>query len=178
MAKLSAKEAVLIDAKNIFAKLNQLIIAQGKEKLPETKKILCYNPTHYEFNQEKLQTICDRYWQIIELGQLPMVKKYLKQTQQEVNIVISTCNNHLQISKHSDRRISTCVHYISFRVSGVYWYKPKYNIAVALPILKNDLAIMLKTKGTYTSDILADGLNLLSWEQEKFTDNVLKAFSL
>lgn len=178
MKKLTAKEAILIDPKNILAKLNQLITAQGKEKLPETKKILCYKPTHYEFNQEILQTICDRYWQIIELWQLSMVKKYLKQTQQDVNIVISACANHIQIAKHKDKRISTCVHYISFRTSGVYWYKPKYNISVALPIFKNDLAVMLKTKGTYTSDILADGLNLLSWEQEKFTDNVLQAFNL
>jgi hypothetical protein len=178
MAKLSAREAVLIDSKNILAKLNQLIIAQGKEKLPETKKILCYNPAHYEFTPEKSQEICDRYWQIIELWQLAMVKKYLKQTQQDVNIVISTCDDHIQIAKHKDKRISTCVHYISFRVSGVYWYKPKYNISVALPIFKNDLAVMLKTKGTYTSDILVDGLNLLNWEQEKFTENVLQAFRL
>lgn len=37
---------------------------------------------------------------------------------------------------------------------------------------------MLKTKGMYTSDILVDGLNLLTWEEEKFTDNLLKAFGL
>lgn len=177
MAKLSSKEALLIDPNNILSRLNQLVIAQGKEKIPEVKKVLCYNPASYDFTDDLLQQICDRYWQIIELGQLPTIKNFLR-NRPEVNIVISSCPNHIQIAKHKDKRISTCVHYISFRYHGVYWYKPKYNVAILLPKNKSDLAVMLKTKSTYLSDILVDGLSLINWEQEKFTDNILAAFSL
>ncbi len=177
MSKLSNQEAILIDPKNILSKLNQLIVAQGQDKLPEVKKVLCYNPKVYDFSEELLQEICDRYWQIIDLGQLPTIKNYLRD-RTEVNIVISTCPNHIQIAKHQDKRISTCVHYISFRYHGIYWYKPKYNIAVLLPKTKSDLAVMLKTKSTYLTDILADGLSLLNWEQENFTDNIISAFAL
>lgn len=177
MLKLSGKEALLIDPNNILAKLNQLVVAQGQEKIPEVKKVLCYDPACYDFTDDLLQQICDQYWQIIELGLLPTVKNFLRY-RSEVNIVISTCPDHIQIAKHKDKRISTCVHYISFRYHGVYWYKPKYNVAVLLPKSKSDLAVMLKTKSTYLTDILADGLSLLNWEQENFTDNIIKAFAL
>ncbi len=177
MSKLSSKEALLIDPNNILSKLNQLIVIQGQEKIPEVKKVLCYNPACYDFTENLLQKICDSYWQIIDLSLLPTVKNFLR-NRPEVNVVISTCPSHIQTAKHRDKRISTCVHYISFRYHGVYWYKPKYNIEVLLPKSKSDLAVMLKTKSTYISDILADGLSLLNWEPENFTDNIIKAFAL
>lgn len=121
MVKLSVKEAILIDPKNVLAKLILVINQEQNQKIPDVKKLLCYNFPQYYFDKDKLQAICDRYWQIIELWQLPIVKKYLIQTQKDVNIAINNCGNHIQIAKHKER-ISTCVHYISFRVSGVYWY--------------------------------------------------------
>jgi len=177
---MEISEAILIDPENILLKLNELIDHQGGQKIPVFKKKLCYYLADYKYSEEKLIEIGERYWQIINFWSLPTVKKYFRKvfSNHFVNIPITTCPDNIKVSKHSDRRISTCVHYISFRQSGVYWYKPKYNIAVNLPQEKSDLAVMLKSKGTYTSDILADGLNLLGWEQENFTDNLIKAFDL
>lgn len=180
MNTLFSAEAILIDKENVLTEIKKLLRQRQAGIKPAKPKVrLCYDPSHYDFNEELLQGIGSCYWQIISFWRLPTVQEYIKTLEENeyVNIPISICHNELQVAQHRDKRISTCVHYLSYRQDSVYWYKPKYNVQVLLPAELGDLPVMLKTKGGYISDILADGLNLLLWEEEMFTQSILRAFA-